>query len=129
MDEGSFSIKRICLVQYGVKELARKVDWFTEVLGFRRAPVPHDVHGKIVNLVQNECRVLLHPDPKPSSLDYLGESNTLIVFEVEDLNKAIGQLKKRGVQFTGEPQHFHLGRFVTFQDPFGKTLELVEFHQ
>jgi uncharacterized glyoxalase superfamily protein PhnB len=110
--------------------MERMVNWFTEVLGFQQCPVSDDAHGSIVSLVQDGCRLLLHSGPKPSSLDYLGESNTLVVFEVEDLDKAVEQLKRRGVEFASKkPQNFHLGRFVTFRDPFGNERELVEFRR
>lgn len=130
MGDSSFALKRVCVVHYGVNDMERAVHWFTEVLDFQRVPSSEDAHQDIVSLVKDGFRLLLHVGSKPPSLDYLGESNTLVVFEVEDLDKAVEQLEKRGVVFASkEPHNFLLGRFITFKDPLGNEQELVEFRR
>jgi len=50
----------------------------------------------------------------------------LAVLETDDFDKAYQQLKKNGVEFTGEPRHEFYGTEVIFKDLYGNLFDLIQ---
>ena len=68
-----------------------------------------------------------HPQMKPATLAYPGDTQVLVVFATEDLATTMKVLQQRGVAFLHDtPQQGADGRFVAFKDPFGNVAELLE---
>ena len=50
-----------------------------------------------------------------------------VVFEVDDLDRTMGTLRERGVEFAGQVIEVpETGRFATFHDPAGNVVQLFQ---
>jgi predicted enzyme related to lactoylglutathione lyase len=55
------------------------------------------------------------------------QAGATVVFEVEDLDQVLGELRARDVLIEGEINDVaHFGRFVSFRDPDGNILQIFE---
>ena len=118
---------KVCMIQIGVSDLDKAIDWYSNTLGFKISK-EHYYYPVAVDLVHEGCRLLLHTAEKPAQIDYPNVAQTLICIQTDDLASSMNDLKSKGVEFIHDtPQKFPAGVFVAFRDPFGNVHELVEF--
>jgi lactoylglutathione lyase len=118
---------KVCMIQIGVSDLDKAVDWYSNTLGFEISK-EHYHYPVAIDLVHEGCRLLLHTADKPARIDYPNVAQTLVCIQTEYLASSMNDLKTKGVEFIHEtPQKFPAGVYVAFKDPFGNVHELVEF--
>ena len=91
--------------------------WYRECLG-----LDFDEHG----LWQQEAGPTVFA-AFPSGTDYFGSDaqQTMLNFRVGDLDAMLAQLRERGADVAGEPQHMEgVGLFGWVTDPEGNRIEL-----
>jgi predicted enzyme related to lactoylglutathione lyase len=114
-------IHRLDLVFYWVTDMQRAVSFYRDVLGLKLLRqdsatwAEFDAGGR---------RFALHSagDGQP-----VGGGGATAVFTVDDLNGARSELEARGVQFVHEGDVEGYGRFASFIDPDGNSVQLIEY--
>ncbi|WP_277678914.1 VOC family protein [Gracilibacillus dipsosauri] len=108
-------------IWYNVKSFERSVKYFTEGLGFSLDFKDEDQGIAIVTTNTKDCCI------------GFAESETVVpvtssaVFEVEDIDLAFSELKKKGIQFTGDIEVIPgFVKLATVQDPDGHSFELSQ---
>ena len=118
---------KICMIQIGVTDLDKAIEWYSKTLGFEVSK-EHYHHPIAVDLIHEGCRLLLHTADKPAQIDYPNVAQTLICIQTGDIFKTMNDLKSKDVELIHEePQKFPAGLYAAFRDPFGNVHELVEF--
>lgn len=135
-----------------VKNLDKAIPFYEALFGVKVANVDQ-IGGKRMAAVQGlddtlikyanvhlgniNIDILEYVEPESSTASYSNEqvSAMHMCFEVEDIQAAVGRLKKLGIEPEGEPMYFTeadglksgLGTGVVyFRDPDGVHLELIE---
>lgn len=110
-------LRRIERVWFWVQDMDRALKFYTEVLELE---VVHRHGDEWAELDTDPLRLALHAGDGH-------EPGGTVVFEVEDLDEARFALELRGVVFgphAGEVEG--VARFVSFADPDGNRLQLIE---
>lgn len=110
-------LSRIERVWFWVTDMDRAVAFYTEVLGLS---IVHRHGDEWTELASEPIHLALHAGDGH-------EPGGTVVFEVEDLDEARFALELRGVVFephAGEVEG--VARFVSFTDPDGNRLQLLE---
>lgn len=119
---------KICVNQVNVHDIDQAIDFYSKKLGFEVAT--RDMYPHIVPLKNAGIYFILSKVEKPTKIDYPKESQSLINFQTDDLQKTIKDLKAAGVEFIhAEPQDCPAGIYAAFKDPSGNVHELIEFRQ
>ncbi len=110
-------LRRIERVWFWVQDMDRALKFYTEVLGLE---LVHRHGDEWAELASEPVHLALHGGDGH-------EPGGTVVFEVEDLDEARFALELRGVVFephAGEVEG--VARFVSFADPDGNRLQLIE---
>lgn len=113
-----------------IPDMATGRDFYSQKLGFVARSEKYLPLDLPLGHQDKSFAFMLHyrPGVKPVGSDYPNSApfNTL-VFETDNLQAAIKELKERGVRIlSGKTQKSALGNFVVFADPFGNISELLE---
>lgn len=111
-------LRRIERVWFWVQDMDRALKFYTEVLGLG---LVHRHGDEWAELATEPVHLALHGGGDGH------EPGGTVVFEVEDLDEARFALELRGVEFephAGEVEG--IARFVSFTDPDGNRLQLIE---
>jgi predicted enzyme related to lactoylglutathione lyase len=120
MDDESL-VSALDLVFYWVSDMDRAVDFYRDVLGLRLARrdgsswAQFELAGR---------RFALHAAAEGQPVQPGGAT---AVFSVEDLEKAQATLAGRGVAITHQGDVEGYARFISFLDPDGNTVQLIEY--
>ncbi len=116
-------------VRYQVKDVARSIEFYTTVLGFREKFKQLPAFG---NVSLGELDLLLSGPgasgsrPLPGGKTQEPGGSNRIVLRVKDLPARIAELKSRSVRFRSELQAGPGGRQIQVEDPDGNAIELFE---
>jgi catechol 2,3-dioxygenase-like lactoylglutathione lyase family enzyme len=112
---------------FAVDDLAQARKFYGETLGIRVS----EQHGLLTLSLAGGHDVRVYPKP-----DYAPATTTVLMFRVDDIGAAVGELAKRGVQFErydGMDQDERGitrggGAFIAawFKDPAGNILEVLQ---
>jgi catechol 2,3-dioxygenase-like lactoylglutathione lyase family enzyme len=114
-------VDRLDLVFYWVSDMDRAVSFYRDVLGLTLLRqdsatwAEFDAGGR---------RFALHSAGEGQPV---GGGGATAVFAVGDLNRAKRELAARGVTFTHEGDVEGYARFVSFLDPDGNSVQLIEY--
>jgi lactoylglutathione lyase len=116
--------------------MARSIDFYTKLMGLKlmnRREIPQN-NAEIAFLQDQEGKgaklelTFYHKQKKFIQAEYEDRLFDHLAFEIEDMDKIIGDLRKEGVTITDEP--FRLGAtgsIIAFiEDPDGTLIELIE---
>jgi catechol 2,3-dioxygenase-like lactoylglutathione lyase family enzyme len=107
-------------VYYWTRDMDRAVAFYRDVLGLELTQRSGDGWAEFR---AGAVRLALHGTEEAD----LPPGGT-IVFRVDDLDEATSSLRQRGVVFDGhEAEVPGVGRFVTFHDPDGNPVQLIEY--
>jgi catechol 2,3-dioxygenase-like lactoylglutathione lyase family enzyme len=114
--------------QINVTDLNEAIKWYTEILDFEVSK-DHYYPPQAVDLVQKgDIRLLLYKVEKLRVVDYPNQTQSVIIFKTDNLEKTMDDLKAKGVIFIyNEAVTFPAGLFNAFRDPFGNVHEIVQF--
>jgi glyoxylase I family protein len=116
-------------------DVQRQIDWYCTTLGMRvvatngQTPpsvvVGYDADtsgGAMIELMPTR-----EPGPKPETVARFAPGIRHIALRVRNFDAAYADLKMSGVKFLGEPgDALGGGRIVSFRDPEGNELQIVE---
>ena len=111
-----------------IKDPELMVKWYQEKLGL-------DVSNTTTNLSWQEFALSENQAPTSFALDYCGpnpspieQQPVIISFKVADIYKAVNELEKRGIIFSGSQKVFDVGPTLvaTFQDPENNYLQISQ---
>lgn len=98
-----------------VSDVAKLLDWYQDVMGL-------DVTEYGINFPDQKGMPLITFHRK-------ADEAVMLNFAVEDLEGFCQILKDKGVQFKGEMETFHYGKFVRIFDPLEREIELCELNE
>ncbi len=108
---------RVDTVFVKVADLTRSVNWYRR---FGIEPGPRYDDWQTMN-VDGETSFALHRwDPMPAP------AKTVIAFRVDDLDAAVTRLAAEGIEPIDEATDIGVARFITFADPDGNEVQLLE---
>ena len=108
-----------------VDDLAKAVEFYTQVLGFKVRSRPAPV---IVELDHDNPALVLCQAERRSAYDYPAGTGTVVGIVSSDVAKRATAFKAKGVKLVIEtPQPFPGGRYIAVKDPSGNVVELLEF--
>lgn len=100
-----------------VNDLEESLDWYRQV-GFE--PGPRYGTWQVMN-VEGETRFALHQGIREP-----GPSTSVSSFRVDDLQAEIDRLARLGIEPSDEITDSGTARFVTFVDPDGNEIQLLQ---
>jgi len=122
-------VRSIHGVRYQVRDVARSVAFYTEHLGFT---LQHQQLPAFASVSLGDAQILLSgPGASGSRPMANGRPQepggwNRVVLEVEDLPRAIEELRKAGLRFRNEMETGPGGRQIQIEDPDGNPIELFE---
>ncbi|HUU78009.1 MAG TPA: VOC family protein [candidate division Zixibacteria bacterium] len=118
---------QIAMNQINVTNLEEAIKWYTNTLGFELSKENY-FPPQAVDLIQKgNIRLILYKVDKKVKNDYPNQTQTIIIFRTENLEKLTEDLKKKNVAFVyPEAIEFPAGIFNAIIDPFGNVLEIVQ---
>jgi len=114
-------------VKLKVADMDVALDFYCSKMGFdiqSKSDYPHSV-----TLKNDGVALVLSQAKRKRRIDYPNESQTILVFQANDLMATVADLKNKGVSFLlDEPMTVGVGIAQKFRDPFGNVHSLLE-HQ
>lgn len=114
-------------VKLKVADMDVALDFYCSKMGFgirSRSDYPYSV-----TLKNDGMALVLSQAKRNRRIDYPNESQTILVFQANDLMATVADLKSKGVSFLlDEPMTVGVGIAQKFRDPFGNVHSLLE-HQ
>ncbi|WP_078394607.1 VOC family protein [Shouchella patagoniensis] len=106
---------------YSVSNIERTLKFYTEQLGFNLDSYDKESGMASVHTNTKDCFIGF------SEAEEIVSSTAAAVFEVEDIEDAVKELKRKGITFNGDvstiPGYVKL---ISFKDPDGHNLELSQ---
>ncbi|HEU4355049.1 MAG TPA: VOC family protein [Actinomycetota bacterium] len=112
-------IGRVEHVWFWVSDLDRAIAFYTDVLELHLVRRDGDEWAE---LDAGPIRLALHAGAGDGR-----EPGGTVVFEVDDLNATRFAMQGRGASFGGEGEVESIARFVSFTDPDGNRMQLIEY--
>ncbi len=97
--------------------------WYVDILGFR---INHQYDGNYFVKAPNGAMIEIIPsegDPLPAQMKTPGIRHLAV--SVSDFDRAVEDLKQKGVRLLSEPLNLSGNRLVFFTDPEGNLLHLI----
>ena len=108
--------RRIETVLQWVADPERSKRWYADLLGIE--PTPYE--GPYFKFAEHAYLILGQSGPGT------GRGGTGVWFEVDDVDAAYDELRRRGYAFNSEPFDIPPGRLVTLNDPDGNIIGLID---
>lgn len=111
------------------------LDYYVGVLGFKKTwdlPMPNG--WRWLTVAPNgleECNIVINKASNPQETALIGKQSAppltpVFMIETDSFQAQYETWKAKGVNFTQEPEHMPWGSMVTFQDPWGNQLLLMQ---
>lgn len=111
------AFKQIDIVTINVSDMTRSVLFYRDVLGF--SVEKENPHRSVLSMNASPKLALHRGIPRIREIDSHEASIASIGFVVEDLEKAMEELKSRGAKFLGEPSSRGTSWVIELADPDG----------
>jgi len=107
-----------------VPDVPRAKAFYADVLGFH---LQEEAAEHLVFTGSGWTLMVFHCEKRGSAGDYANEPRSVLVFEVDSIERAVEELTGKGVEFLHpEPGENEFGRYAAFTDPFGNVHEVFE---
>jgi catechol 2,3-dioxygenase-like lactoylglutathione lyase family enzyme len=107
-----------------VPDVARAKAFYRDVLGLS---LRDETAERLVFAGAGWTLLVFRCDRTVSVGDYATEPRSVLVFEVQSIERAMSDLASKGVRFLhAEPNRNEFGRYAAFVDPFGNVHEVFE---
>lgn len=116
---------RVRVISIYVPNLNKAIEFYTNTLGFELNnqygfKIATLVHGDIPFVLEERENTIINEDNQTSRI--------VIGFETDDIEETIEYFKEKNVNFIiAEPEDCPPGKFISFKDPFGNTIEYYQF--
>jgi len=107
-----------------VADITKAKRFYCDILGF---PVKAETSNRL-EFIHEGCDFIAFKCEKDAVIeDYSNAARSVFVFEVDSIEKALLDLRGRGVIFLHEkPAENEFSRYAAFSDPFGNVHEIFE---
>jgi catechol 2,3-dioxygenase-like lactoylglutathione lyase family enzyme len=86
-----------------------------------------DYLPRVLVLENDGPSIVLYLADQATSIAYPNQAQTLLAFQVDEIQQAMDELRAAGVELLhSEPETAPPGLFAAFRDPFGNVHELFE---
>ncbi len=124
--------KRIDHVEIIPSDVEKTIDFYTEIMGFKiksRRKVEASPLEEVIFLELDDTVIELMAvkNPAPVSTERWQVGFKAIAIEVEDMDRAVEYLKRKGVEITGGPITLGTSKRAEIKDPDGLTIELRQW--
>jgi predicted enzyme related to lactoylglutathione lyase len=117
-------LKTLNMVELKVRDWPGALRWYTEKLGLEARGL-HEDQFCLLAFPEGDTTIGLDGT---SPVESGGPNRCLPVILVDDLASTVAELKKRGVEFSGEISGGGEGyRIISLNDPEGNTIQLYEW--
>jgi catechol 2,3-dioxygenase-like lactoylglutathione lyase family enzyme len=114
---------KLAVISLRAQDVSAAAHFYRDVIGLELAGHPgHVPHFRI----GETFLVILQGQPQPP-LDPLPERFPLFALSVDDLDRAVENLRRHAVELPWDIETSPDSRYVMFNDPAGNLIELVEF--
>jgi predicted enzyme related to lactoylglutathione lyase len=113
-------IGKLGLIMVVVKDMTRSVGFYRDVLGLKQL----FVQGNWSQFDAGNILVGLHPEGEEVKVG--PTSGCTIGIYVDDITKAVAEIKRRGGHFAIEPRPEPFGRWALLNDPDGYNIQIIE---
>jgi predicted enzyme related to lactoylglutathione lyase len=120
-------LKRVAYASVLIKDQDKALDFYTNVLGFKKGvdnPTPDGPRFLTVAVNGQDFQLVLWPGTPGQSQPVYGRVPAAYTIEVSDCRKTFEALKSRGVKFDTDVLEYPWGYVAVFQDPDGNRLQL-----
>ena len=124
---------KIKLTSIFVDDQQKALDFYTEVLGFRKSqdiPVGEFRWITVASPEGGDAELSLEPNANPASKTYqealFEQGIPITAFEVDDLESEFRKLSERGVVFTTEPTAAGDVTLAVFADTCGNLIQIYQ---
>jgi predicted enzyme related to lactoylglutathione lyase len=120
-------LEKIVYVSVFVKDQAKALDFYTNVLGLEKqtdVPYPNGPRFLTVGLKGQDFQLVLWPGTPGQGQPFQGRIPAQYTIATGDCRKAFEALKSRGVKFDTDVLEYPWGYVAVFQDPDGNRLQL-----
>lgn len=116
---------QVCVIGIYVPNMKDAIDFYTTVLGFE---VNKEYSSKILTLVHGDLPIVLEEKENHEINASSHSSGVVLALKTEDIEQTVNHLKEHNVNFIiEEPTPCPPGKYISFRDPFGNTLEYLQF--
>lgn len=117
----------LCIVEIKVSDLDKGRDFYSNVLGF---DVKSEAYLPNVLVLEHEgVDLILHIANKPIQIEYPDMAQSLLIFQVDDIDKTCEELKAHKVEIIDGPRDSPPGSFLAFKDPFGNCHGMMQLRE
>ena len=127
---------KIKLTSISIDDYDKALKFYTEVLGFvKKQDIPLGNGARWITVVSpeepNGTELLLEPNADYPAMKALKEALVkdgmpFTAFEVDDIQKEYGRLKKMGVEFSMEPTNMGMTTVAVFNDTCGNLIQIYQ---
>lgn len=118
-------MSQICVIGIYVPELQKAIAFYRNVLGFE---VENEYGEAIVSLKNGDLPLILEESNEAKVKAKSGTTGVVLALQTSDVYETLQSLKNQEVEvLTDEPMTCPPGMFIRFKDPFGNTLEYLQF--
>ena len=118
-------VNQVCVISIYVPSLSNALDFYTNTLGFE---LNKQYSPKIASLVHGELPIILEEKNHSTSGSTDNVAGIVLGLRTENINETVKYLKEKEVEFIiDEPTDCPPGKYISFKDPFGNTLEYLQF--
>jgi catechol 2,3-dioxygenase-like lactoylglutathione lyase family enzyme len=113
------------LIEIGVNDMDRARSFYCDLLGL--AVRTADYLPRVLVLENDGPSIVLYLADQATSIAYPNQAQTLLAFQVDEIQQAMDELRAAGVELLhSEPETAPPGLFAAFRDPFGNVHDLFE---
>ncbi len=118
---------KLAVVTIHAENVAKTAAFYRDIIGLELIP-HHDPDRMQFKMGDDLYLVILKGKPSPVT-DTTIERFPVIAFRVDDLDKAVAELRERGVEIPLGIEEDAVSRWVMLHDPGGNLIEIAEFEQ
>lgn len=116
---------QVCVISIYVPNLKEAIDFYTNTLGFA---LSKQYGPKIASLVNGELPIVLEENEHAIYNENGSMAGVVLGLLTEDIDETVKSLKEQNVHLiVDEPTDCPPGKYISFLDPFGNTLEYLQF--
>jgi pimeloyl-ACP methyl ester carboxylesterase/predicted enzyme related to lactoylglutathione lyase len=109
-----------------VTDIGKAREFYCGKLGFEPSAAESDPSALTLEKAGVAPIVLQQTATRRSGTEYPRVAQTVLLMGTDDLAAGMASLKKKGIEFLGPPRDSPLGRYVSFLDPSGNVIELLQ---
>lgn len=122
-NKGKINMLRTHSLEINVSDMDAALNFYVEKLGFE---VSSDKKNKAKVILKTDDRVrFVLTKVKKLRIQLENETFTGLSLQVNDLDEAIENMKKKGVPFAGDRRKVGVGESIYIRDPFGRKISLL----